>query len=669
MTSIWSFLLQTLTVSLAAALLLVVKYLLKDHLSPRWQYGIWGLLALRLLLPVAVTGRYVLLPLPLWVETVKSLVESGLSSTFSAPYLPLDLTHVFPYLTGRPVSVTDWLFFLYVLGFLAVLLYYAYRYVHLRALLRRGNPVSPAIQAQLDRVSAQYALNVCPAVTVPGLSSAFICGVFRPVLALPEGEPVDGKILLHELLHLQSRDAAQSVFWCFFRALHWCNPFLLAVFHRIGNDMESLCDQRVLERLEGEDRRAYGGILLNMANEKYPRAPGTTSVSNGGANISRRIAAIVRFKQYPQGMALVSLCIAVILASSLLWGTSTGELTPQNDAFSSPSGAPDLTPREVQTALAKSRITPQPTTPAGALDTYAKAILEQDLFFYAVASPRSMQEDLLLAGSDWLAQMVGGALDGDLPDPFWYPAFEIYHYRKQEDGSYAALLAFPRMAVDGAGAYVPKYYLLPVSIAQDNGWTVRPLANLTRLDDDPVNGWGTPDGLGRFCIPATYTYVGEGETGSVTVQVRVSYLLNQKSYPAESYDSWFLTRGFESAPNPDNRFTHQVISAKGVYTAHAPQQVAQAGLCVAALQDGAAPAFTPPIYNEYGHHNSSSPTWFSRAYSLDASGRLSASTDRAIYDLADTPAFPFQGFAAQIYWNGQLQETLYLKEVPHASEP
>ena len=55
MGNIWEFLLQTLTVSLTAAVLLIVKYLLADKLSPRWQYGIWGLLALRALIPAGMT--------------------------------------------------------------------------------------------------------------------------------------------------------------------------------------------------------------------------------------------------------------------------------------------------------------------------------------------------------------------------------------------------------------------------------------------------------------------------------------------------------------------------------------------------------------------------------------------------------------------------------------
>lgn len=72
MTNLWAFLLQTLSVALAGALVLAVKALLKDKLPPRWQYLVWSVLALRILLPVSTGGKYVLLPLPVWVETLKT---------------------------------------------------------------------------------------------------------------------------------------------------------------------------------------------------------------------------------------------------------------------------------------------------------------------------------------------------------------------------------------------------------------------------------------------------------------------------------------------------------------------------------------------------------------------------------------------------------------------
>lgn len=344
MGNIWEFLLQTLTVSLTAAVLLIVKYLLADKLSPRWQYGIWGLLALRALIPAGMT-RQVLLPLPAWVDMCKTAAERGLASAYAGPWDAMDAKSVLPWPSGAPESVTDWLFVAYALGAAAYLLWKLAAYIRLRLALRRGAPASEAVSAQIAGVCEKYGLRASRAVEVEGLPTAFVCGVFWPVLAVPKGG-VDDKVLLHELLHLKYFDAAQGIFWCLVRALHWCNPFMHYVLDRVGNDLESLCDQRVLERLEGEERREYGGILLGMANEKYARAPGTSSISNGGRNISRRIAAIVRFKLYPRGMALASVCIAIVLATpccsarrARTRGTCTLALRGSSTA-ASPSRAP-----------------------------------------------------------------------------------------------------------------------------------------------------------------------------------------------------------------------------------------------------------------------------------------------------------------------------------------
>lgn len=381
MGNIWEFLLQTLTVSLTAAVLLIVKYLLADKLSPRWQYGIWGLLALRALIPVGMT-RQVLLPLPAWVDMCKTAAERGLASAYAGPWDAMDAKSVLPWPSGAPESVTDWLFVAYAIGAAAYLLWKLAAYARLRLALRRGAPASEAVSAQIASVCEKYGLRASRAVEVEGLPTAFACGVFRPVLAVPKGG-VDDKVLLHELLHLKYFDAAQGIFWCLIRALHWCNPFMHYVLDRVGNDLESLCDQRVLERLEGEERREYGGILLGMANSKYARAPGTSSISNGGKNISRRIAAIVRFKLYPRGMALASVCIAIVLATPLLLGTAsadTGHMYPNElDGL--------------DRSLAAARTT-RCQTPAAALDTYAKGLLYDNGVFLTAASPFEKHEEL-----------------------------------------------------------------------------------------------------------------------------------------------------------------------------------------------------------------------------------------------------------------------------------
>lgn len=518
MGNIWEFLLQTLTVSLAAVVLLIVKYLLADKLSPRWQYGIWGLLALRVLIPAGMT-RQVLLPLPELVDMCKTAAERGLSSAYAGPWDAMDAKSVLPWPSGSPESVTDWLFVLYALGAAAYLLWKAAAYVRLRLVLRRGGQVSAEVSAQISSVCKKYGLRASRAVEVEGLPTAFVCGVFRPVLAVPKGG-VDDKVLLHELLHLKYFDAAQGIFWCLVRALHWCNPFMHYVLDRVGNDLESLCDQRVLERLEGEERREYGGILLGMANSKYARAPGTSSISNGGRNISRRISAIVRFKLYPRGMALASVCIAVVLAAPLLLGTASADIG-------------HMYPNELDgldRSLAAARTT-RCRTPAAALDTYAKGLLYDNGVFLAAASPFEKHEELYAgmreSGADgWVAYHYEA-----IPEQYSIDSgsgYLINNLVSTENGCEAELVLTVSYVADlenggwlknEYGDTLTGFYVIPVRAYEAEGWVVeetgaRQFIAAGALVYDPVSlaRWGND------VLPWRDTVSVERETGTVTLR-------------------------------------------------------------------------------------------------------------------------------------------------------
>lgn len=530
MGNIWEFLLQTLTVSLVAAVLLILKYLLADKLSPRWQYGIWGLLALRALIPAGMT-RQVLLPLPTWVDMCKTAAERGLASAYAGPWDALDAKSVLPWPSGAPESVTDWLFVAYALGAAAYLLWKLAAYARLRLALRRGAPASEAVSAQIAAVCEKYGLRCSRAVEVEGLPTAFVCGVFRPVLAVPKGG-VDDKVLLHELLHLKYFDAAQGIFWCLIRALHWCNPFMHYVLDRVGNDLESLCDQRVLERLEGEERREYGSILLGMANAKYARAPGTSSISNGGRNISRRIAAIVRFKLYPRGMALASVCIAVVLATPLLLGTAsadTGHMHPGPQ-------------RELDRSLAAARTT-RCQTPAAALDTYAKGLLYDNGVFLAAASPFEKHEELYAgmreSGADgWVAYHYEA-----IPEQYSIDSgsgYLINNIVSTEDGCEAELVLTVSYVADQEnggwlkgenGDTLTGLYVVPVRAYEAEGWVVEetgerlfiPITDFMVSDPVSLARWGND------ILPWRDTVSVERETGTVTLRRNIYAMASDSS--------------------------------------------------------------------------------------------------------------------------------------------
>lgn len=531
MNNLWGFLFQTVTVSLVAAVLLVFKRVFADKLSPRWQYGVWALLALRILIP-ADAGRQFLLPVGIWTEMWKSSVESNLSSAYSAAYEPLHLYFVVPWLKGQPQSLTDWLFAGYVLGIAVILLWHLYRYVRLRLLLKNGADVTEktrlgiAAAAEkythrmgenassfgtgrfcLSKCFSKYRLKTCDVVEVRGISSAFVCGIVHPVLVLPADIVTDDKVILHELLHLRYQDVLQNLFWFVLRTLHWCNPFLWYVFNRIGNDMESLCDQRVLERLEGEERREYGKLLLGMVNEKYARTPGTSSVSNGGRQIAGRIESIVRFKKYPRGMALVSVCIGIVLAVPCLIGTAYAQETEQFHP---------QTEWEWEHMMAFSRLN-RCTTMAGAIDTYAKGLIFHNPGYMAIALPLSAQEDI----SETMEQ------DGSIRRYVDYAACNL---QETQEGQYETVLAF----------WSPVDILfVPVRVYHEDGWVVEECAGRTTAACeglDAVDALWYPDEI-LSGIPAIQESALKTGHGTLRLEWKTIYLTDQLIQD-ENASSW-----------------------------------------------------------------------------------------------------------------------------------
>ena len=256
----------------------------------------------------------------------------------------------------------------------------------------------------------------------------------------------------------------------------------------------------------GEERRAYGVILLSMADGRYARAPGTSSMANGGRNIKARIQAIARFRRYPAGMALASGCVAVVLALTCLGGTGGAVEVP---------GGTD----RGALALAQAQLN-RPTTVAGALDTYAKALLSDSPLYYAMVLPEEGREAV------WKDTLVPYQ-EVELEDsPFWTLGF---HWHRP---SWLAEWSVMNLLPDGAEGYTGTLFFSPLSEDNTYGivyqqvavrpdgdfWTVEPLGELEALRLPDEGAIPAPDDH----IPHI-TYA--AETVDLRLEVDLTYFL------------------------------------------------------------------------------------------------------------------------------------------------
>ena len=560
MYNIWGFFLQTISVSIIAGIILLLKRIFEDKLSPRWQYGIWSLLAIRILVPVNI-GRYVIPQLALGLELLKSGVENTLSSVYASVYEPITVHHIIPMITKAPQSITDWLFAIYIAGVVFFLLKYLIAYIRLRVLLKHGSKANSRLEEKMISVCDTYNLNACKIVAVHGLSSAFICGVFRPILAVPAESDIDEKVLLHELLHLKHHDTIQNITWCVLRSLHWCNPLMHLIINTIENDLESMCDQCVLELLEGEERREYGHILLSMANQKYARIPGTTSISNGGSNISKRIAAIVRFKKYPQGMALVSVCIILTMFWPTIIGTAATYDAMDYMYYNEP----------FDKSMAIARIN-RCSTVAGAIDMYAKGLHKMNGAYVATASPTSEHARIAAELEEYGCYQPGKYI-GNIEHLY---DFYVYNLAPIGEKEYTGVLCY--YAIVYYDEYTPElkeyvlngeegenckaYILLPISIFYDDGWCVKEIGERSIVAEEDYKNSDND-------ILCPITLYGKNDVGEIKLTHEAKYEINHKKRDGVNIiygDEWTTLYPVDMSPSPNAKFSYQHRNKYLTYT-------------------------------------------------------------------------------------------------------
>jgi len=314
--SMWQITEYALVVSIVSLLLLIMKRLFHDKLDARWHYYIWLVLVVRMVAPLkwewlkSPISLFEAIPVNYWVGMCELYFEQKGWTDVMNSLIPW-------YLAG--VSV----FGLYYL-IVAV-------YVRVRSLCFKNAP--QFVYEQVAQIAERYGLKSCRRIKIGAKNgSAYVCGLFWPVLVLPD-EEVQEQVILHELLHKKHGDVLINYLLHVIRALNWYNPLLWYVTSVILNDSEALCDQRVLEWMgkyhdaEGSEERGssvrtdeqiYGNLLLQMAQQKrrIGARMGTTNMANSYTNMKTRIRRIADFRKVPSGLGFAALCITIILSIS-----------------------------------------------------------------------------------------------------------------------------------------------------------------------------------------------------------------------------------------------------------------------------------------------------------------------------------------------------------------
>lgn len=126
-------------------------------------------------------------------------------------------------------------------------------------------------------------------------------------------------ILLHELVHLKQKDIFINWITIILSLLNWFNPLILYSFHKLKQDCEFACDEKVMTYLGPNYYKNYGNTIITVAAlfSKSSNVINSTAFTSNKINLKRRIAMIRSYKGRSLKLSIIG--VTLILLSGFIF--------------------------------------------------------------------------------------------------------------------------------------------------------------------------------------------------------------------------------------------------------------------------------------------------------------------------------------------------------------
>lgn len=387
---------MSLSGAVLTAILLLVVRILKGRLGRQWQYYIWLIVVMRLLLPfgpeTSLMGRIYQTTDHMLSQRTQSTQETVLGgqdsinnpaqsdvknlegSTEQSLGQNVEESGEEGAADNRNTVMKNGGFFSKGMSFAGKYLWVIWLVVAFGMLIRKVSMYQSYIKyvkagaepvgdvALLDQLAvAAGKLGIGRTVELcvnPLVASPMLVGYFHPCIILP-GEDVSEKeicwIAMHELTHYRRCDILYKWLVQFAVCLHWFNPFVHLMSREIDRACEFSCDEAVISKMEYANAADYGKTLLDaMAAAGTYRGPFAVVTMSANKELLReRLGAIMSCKKKTKKVGLVTagLTVCVVLAAVFIgvYPTAAAESGGRSGVVVE-SGKPDVSDEAVGVA-------------------------------------------------------------------------------------------------------------------------------------------------------------------------------------------------------------------------------------------------------------------------------------------------------------------------------
>ena len=284
---------------------IVIRFLLKK--APKWTHvALWGLVAVRLLLPFSIESAFSLIPSTQTVpqEVLRyegtRLFEPAHLDVISNPIFSGDVSIELGQTVDRvQVRMVD-MSFVWLAGIAILILYTAISYWRLR------RKVDTAVL---------YKDNIFQSENV---SSPFVLGVIKPKIYLPFKMNCQDleHVVAHEQAHIHRKDHWWKPLGFLLLTIHWFNPLMWLAYVFLCRDIELACDEKVIRDLGNDQRADYTQALVACSVNR--RMIAACPLAFGEVGVKERVKSVMNYKKPSFWIIVLALIACVVIAVCFL---------------------------------------------------------------------------------------------------------------------------------------------------------------------------------------------------------------------------------------------------------------------------------------------------------------------------------------------------------------
>ena len=352
---------NSIPVSVIILMLLLLRTVLNKRYTAKWQYWVWIVITVRLLIPFDISIPNFTSPISIPVDNyvVYQNTKSEYAENNYAPITPeydaeanpsvdnteddtadRKLLYTASEALGKStIALSDVLCAIWIFGAFLLLAVRAGGYI--------------IAKKKLDKTLIPYEIDISESLRKLGLdenvpvycsdmvTTPLLSGIFRPTVIIPENSREDMYLQVaihHELVHFKRYDVVFKLMLFIVTCIYWYNPCVWLMSKMALEDIELSCDESIYKKMNSQGKNIYGESIIKFAANRKNELLCATSFSDNKQTVATRIKHIFDENRKRRGAPALAAVIAVIVISGVLV-TFTGKTNPADSIKTVPEQA------------------------------------------------------------------------------------------------------------------------------------------------------------------------------------------------------------------------------------------------------------------------------------------------------------------------------------------